>query len=496
MEFIASTFAHRKLADLLVIPFWKGKSKPESASGKEILKAVSNQSVLQDFKGKEGEVLFLYPHKQAESRVALLGLGDPEKITVEKLRRAYGSLTKQCHSKKLEKLNVIMPEVPSLSEDALVRGVTEGFLLANYIFDMLKSETTKKEPNVLIKQVCLLSLGKEGLKLAKKYTAIFRGVYFARDLINGNADDVTPQMLVGMAKKLAKTFHLKATIFDKKKIEKEKMGLLLAVNRGSVREPAFIILEYKGNPKSHDHTVILGKGVTYDTGGLNLKSVDMETMKADMSGAATCLGTVMAAAQLGLKVNFTAVIPTTENSIGSKSYKPGDVYVSHSGKTVEIGNTDAEGRLILADALSYINKKLKPSRIIDFATLTGSVIMALGYEASGLYANDDALADALIRAGGETFERLWRMPLYEEYQPFLKSDVADIKNIGVRPAAHILAATFLQDFVGKTPWAHCDIAGTAFLNEAKRYLPKYATGVGIRLLIEFFENSTKGSKLQ
>jgi len=234
--------------------------------------------------------------------------------------------------------------------------------------------------------------------------------------------------------------------------------------------------------------VIVGKGITFDTGGLNLKPTGgMETMKCDMAGAATVLGVIQAASMLGLKVNVTGVIASTENCIDAKSYKPGDVYEGYAGKSVEIGNTDAEGRLVLADALAYTEKNLKPTRIIDLATLTGAVEVALGNEATGLLSNNDALSDLIASCGGITGERVWRLPMYEEYKDQLKSDVADIKSTGGRSAGCITAAVFLHEFVGKTPWVHLDIAGTAFLNDGKRYLPKHATGVGVRLLISLLE---------
>lgn len=311
-----------------------------------------------------------------------------------------------------------------------------------------------------------------------------------RDLVNGNADDITPQYLGAVARGLEKTCkHVKTTVLNKKQIEKEKMGLLLAVNRGSFREPAFIIVVYKGNPKSKEKTVLVGKGITFDTGGLDLKPpAGMFTMKSDMAGAAVVLGSIQAASSLGLKVNITGVIASTENSIGSHSYKPGDVYSGFAGKTVEIMDTDAEGRLILADALAYAVDRLKPSRIIDLATLTGAVEVALGDEVSGLMCNNDALADLLVHAGSITGEKVWRLPLYEDYREALKSDIADIKSTGGRGGGCIKAALFLQEFVNKTPWAHLDIAGTAFVNDARRYHPKYATGIGVRLLISFLEN--------
>lgn len=490
MEFVGhSELDQRKHADVLVLPFWKNKEEVEQAASFS-LKAFPLQGLIEskDFKGKEGEVAFIYQDRGSEPRIAVLGLGEQDNITVEKLRRSYASLVKACCQRKCKSMNLWLPAISSLSEEDLARGVAEGMLLANYQYDKLKHDSVKEEKTSLIQKATLIGIGKRGLAQAKKSTVICQGVYLARDLVNGNADEVTPQYLAETAKNLSKTCKgIKTTIFDKKRIEKEKMGLLLAVNRSSPHDPVFLISEYKGAPKSKDLTVIVGKGITFDTGGLNLK-ISMDTMKCDMAGAATALGILYAAASLKLKVNLAIVIVSTENCIGSCSYKPGDVYKSYSGKTVEIGNTDAEGRLILADALAYANRHLKPSRIIDFATLTGAIDIALGPEASGLMSNNDVLADSLLRSGSNTFERVWRMPLYEEYRDALKSDIADIRNIGGRSAGSILAALFLQEFVGKTPWAHLDIAATAFLSDKRRYLPKYGTGVGIRLMIDFLEN--------
>lgn len=494
MEFSAiAKLEKRKQADVLILPFWKGKNSVETAAAIGKLQAIIGHVIkAKDFLGKEGEVLFLYPDSQPEKRIALLGLGQQEKATTESLRRSYGSLGKACLKKHIQTMNLLVPHISGLSNDLVFRGVIEGLLLVNYEFNKLKHDSLKENPSSLLKHVeCIHSQPQNLLDEAKKYLSIFKGVYLVRDLVNDNADDVTPQHLAQVAQKLAKSHSrlVKTQIFDKKRIEKEKMGLLLAVNRGSLRDPVFIVIQYRGNPKSKDHTVLIGKGITYDTGGLNLKATgQMETMRQDMAGAAVCLGTVEAAASLQLKVNFTVVIPSTENCIGARAYKPGDVYTSYSGKTVEIGNTDAEGRLILADALSYAVRNLKPTQMIDFATLTGAIGIALGTEATGLLSNDDALADSIIRAGSETFERVWRLPLYDEYLHALKSDIADIKNTGGRQGGAITAAKFLEEFVEKTPWAHCDIANTAFLTESKSYvpyLPKNATGVGVRLMVEF-----------
>lgn len=477
--------------ELLVLPFWEGKQHAESAADMSKYKAlIQAPSIKQDFQGKEGELLFVYgSSNKADKRIVLLGLGDKEKINTEKLRRAYSQLTKACHQKKIEDICLVLPQ-SEMTEETVITGMAEGLLLANYAFDKLK-HTKKPEKPALVKKVYLIGISKQGLDVAKRCSIIAKGVYMARDLVNDNADDVNPQYLSRFAQDLARKLpHVKATILNKSRIEKEKMGLLLAVNRGSANDPALIILSYRGNPKSKEHTVLIGKGITYDTGGLSLKPLaSMESMKADMAGGAAVLGTIYAAASLHLKVNVTAVIPATENSIGSKSYKPGDVYKSCSGHMIEMNNPDAEGRLVLADAITYTNKKLRPTRIIDIATLTGGIDIALGPEACGLFSNNDALADSLQRSGSNTFERVWRMPLYEEYREFLKSDIADMKNSGGRSASSITAAMFLQEFVDKTPWAHLDIANVAYLNDKRRYHPKFGTGFGVRLLVDLLSDS-------
>ena len=491
MEFsIASQIQNRKQSELLVLPFWKEKKKVHPASEMSLINSLIKLPLASgDFKGNEGEVLFLYVSGQKENRFALLGLGEKEKLTTENLRRAYASVTKACNQRGITEINLLVPQIPALAEENVLRGLVEGLMLPNYSFDKHKHDSIKEKPSSHLKKAALIGVEKGALEIARRLAVIGQAVYFARDLTNTNADEVNPQHLEQTALKLAKDLpHVKATLLDKKRIEKEKMGLLLAVNRGSSTDPAFIILEYKGNPKAKDHTVLIGKGITYDTGGLSIKVSGMETMKADMGGAAVVLATLYAAATLALPIHLTVVIPATENCVSANSYKPGDVYSSMTGKTVEVANTDAEGRLVLADALAYANKYLKPTRIIDFATLTGGIEIALGSEAIGMMSNNDALADLFIRAGSETFERVWRLPLFEEYKENLKSEVADIKNVGTRSASSIIGGIFLQYFVDKTPWVHFDIASTAYINEAKRYHPKFATGIGVRLMMEFLQN--------
>lgn len=483
----------RKRGDVLLLPYWKGKkgSIPAFHLKKKWPSLLDQILHSEDFKGKEGEVLLFYVDGEIEQRFCLVGLGDKEKVSREALRRSYGTATKLILSKRLKNINLVVPQVEGIEETVLVQSIAEGLLLPNYVFHRYKNRDPKEAEEPLLQSIGWIGLSKGAFEIVSSTFKVCQAVNFARDLINGNADEVTPQYLAECAKEIAKKHPaVRTTIFDKKRLEKEKMALLLAVNRGASQDPVMIIMEYRGNPKSKDTTVFVGKGVTYDTGGLNLKPTGgMETMKCDMSGGAICMATILAVSELKLKVNLTVVIPSTENGIDAKSFKPGDVYSSYLGKTVEMTNSDAEGRLILADALSYAVKHLHPTRLIDMATLTGAMEISLGSEAAGLMATDDALAEKLLIAGEKTFERMWRMPLYEEYKERLKSDIADLKSWNGRSASSCVAATFLRSFVDeKIPWAHIDIAGTAFVAEAKKYLPKYATGYGVRLMVEFLRS--------
>jgi leucyl aminopeptidase len=496
---IVDQLKKRKEADLIIIPFWhspkKGKirAKPACVLENELEAVLRPALESGDFDGQQGEALIVYKHNNKESRCLLLGLGTQENLTVEGLRQAFSKAAKVCQKKAITKINVVVPTVSELRkiplEDCL-RGIADGILLTNYQWEKIG---TLDEETVLLKSICLVGVLPNLIKILKECSHIAEGVFLARDLINGNADIVTPLYLAEAARKIAQKFPaVKATIFDKERIEKEKMGLLLAVARGSAIDPAFIILSYKGFPNSKEHTIVVGKGVTFDTGGLNVKpQSSMLTMRDDMSGAATALSTIAVAATLNLKVNVTAVVAATENAIGSKSYKPGDVYVGYTGTTVEIIDTDAEGRLTLADALGYAMKELRPTRMIDLATLTGSMIVALGEGMSGLFCNDDKLATALLESGEKTAEILWRMPLYAPYKEQLKSDIADMKNVGGRAAGSIIAGLFLQEFVQNIPWAHIDIAGTAFGSKEKGYWPKNGVGFGVRLLIDFLQGLAK-----
>jgi len=307
----------------------------------------------------------------------------------------------------------------------------------------------------------------------------------ARDLVNRNADEITAQGFSEVAASLDNG-SLRVQVYGKDWIEQERMHLLLAVGKGAVSEPRFVIAEWKGAPQNEDHTVLIGKGITFDSGGLDLKSASgMEGMKGDMAGAAAVLAVMQAVRDLQLPVNVTAAIPLCENSIDAKSYKPGDVYTSRSGRTVEILSTDAEGRLILADALDYACERLNPTRIIDVATLTGSAEVALGKDITALFSNDDQLSKDLQEAGSRAGEVMWPMPLYHPYAQLLDSEIADCKNVATRVGGAINAALYLHKYVGDIPWAHLDIAGPSDMQKPFRYYSVGATGVPVRTLVEY-----------
>lgn len=485
---IVESIEKRHSADLLVLPFWekeiheagdfgslKGKFRPSLQTG--------------DFKGKLGETLLHYVEGDVEPRVLFLGLGQEKEITAEKIRRAYAAAVRVAKTIKAKQVNFVFPHTNVMREEA-VRAFFEGISLTNYAFVRLKGESLKKDPVVLMESAGLIGLAKSDQKALDRYNTICETISFTRDLVNGNADAVLPETLAKEAEELAKKVpSLRVKVLDKKGIEKEGMGLLLAVARGSSVEPRFIEMSYKGNPSSEEHIVLVGKGVTYDTGGLSLKPTEgMLTMKADMAGAATVLAVVHLAAVLQLKVNVTALAPSAENCIDGKSYKLGDVYKSLNGKTVEINNTDAEGRLLLADALGYAVKYLKPTCMVDVATLTGGIIIALGDDVAGLFTADDKLAKDLVEASKKVDEPIWRMPLHTDYKEgALKSEVADLINSSTRDAGPMKAAFFLQEFTGSVPWAHIDFAGPAFVPKPKHYNTTSATGYGVRLLLQFLE---------
>jgi leucyl aminopeptidase len=473
--------------ELVVVPFYKDSGGQVCLAAKSVhnFPEVAEFLSLGDFKGDAKEIAILFPSdKKITKRLALVGLGEKERLNSEQLRDSFAAVIKYANQKKISSLAGYLPMI-NVPEESVIASMVEGMQFANYSFDIYKAKKAS-----FVTDVELLGAKTKDRAILDKLEASFEGVNLAKDLVNSCADEITPEHLAELARQLAKNSSMKLKILGRKQLEKEKLGLILAVGRASEREPQLIILDYVGSKKKNsEKTVLIGKGVTYDTGGLNLKPTgSMETMRCDMGGAATVFGIMHALSKLKLPINVTAVIPTVENAIDAKSYKPGDVYTSYNGTSIEISNTDAEGRLILADAISYAVKNLSPTRIIDYATLTGAMVVALGEEVTGMMTNEDQLAEAFYKAGLATYERVWRLPIYEEYMEALKSDIADIKNAGDRSGGSITAALFLQKFSEKTPWIHFDIAGTAFISKERRYLYKGATGVGVRFTLAYLQN--------
>jgi leucyl aminopeptidase len=376
------------------------------------------------------------------------------------------------------------------------QSLVEGALLALYQFTTYRTE--RKDELKPVRQMILVVSDPRALaevqQGARQGQIIGEATVFVRDLCNHPANVVTPTYIATEARKAAKERNVSCTVLDRPQMQRLGMGALLGVAQGSHEPPKFIVLEYRGGPRSERPVALVGKTVTFDSGGISLKPADnMEQMKADMTGGAAVLAAVRAAARLRLPLNILAVIPATENMPGGRAIKPGDILKSLSGKTIEVINTDAEGRLILADGLAYATR-YKPSVLVDIATLTGACVVALGNHAIGVLGNNERLIGELKTAGEQCGERAWQLPLWEEYYDQIKSDVADMKNTGGRPGGTITAAAFLSKFVGDAVWAHLDIASTDWSDRERAYIPKGATGVGTRLLIQFLCNRADGKR--
>jgi leucyl aminopeptidase len=403
----------------------------------------------------------------------------------ERLRQAAGNAVQALRSARVASFATALQQAGT--EESALEAVCEGALLGGYAFEQYKTKD-KDERFSFEAMTLLLPKGgnrKEAGIRVRRTAALCSGVQLARDLVSHPGNVVTTGYLAETARELAARNHLTCKVLELDELERLGMNALIAVGKGSVEPPRLIVLEYRGGGVNKRPVVLVGKGITFDSGGISIKpSAGMEEMKTDMSGAAAVLGTMEAAAGLCLPLHLVGIIPTAENMPDGKAYKPGDVITSLSGTTIEITNTDAEGRLILCDALHFA-RKYKPTTMIDLATLTGACVVALGHEASGLMGNDQRLVDALKKAGERCGERVWELPLWDGYGEAMKSDVADLKNAGNRDGGSITAGWFLKQFVGATHWAHLDIAGTAWTDKPRPCSPKGATGVGVRLLIEY-----------
>ena len=450
-----------------------------------------------EFEGKLGEGLLVHTQGKAKAkRLLLAGLGKEKDLRLDAFRQALGAAVKRVRQAKVSSFGVVLPGavLEEIPVQDVAQAMAEGAILGNYQFTAYRSSNGSKPVEVerltiYVAQTSLLAQVTEGIR---RGVATAEATVLVRDLCNHPANIMTPGRIVQEAKAVAKEPGVKLKVLEQKDMEQLGMGALLGVAKGSHEPPKFIILEYKGAKakKGDPPVVMVGKTITFDTGGISLKPAEnMEHMKADMTGGAEVLATMRAAARLKLPVHLVSILPVAENMPGGRAMRPGDIVKTLSGKTVEVQNTDAEGRLILSDALAYATR-YKPAVLIDIATLTGACVVALGQFAIGMFGNNDQLKEHVRNAGMRAGERVWEMPLWEEYFEQLRSDVADVRNIGGRGGGMITAALFLSKFVGDCPWIHLDIASTDWSERERAYLPKGPTGIGTRLLIQFLLDRT------
>ncbi len=441
-----------------------------------------------EIKGKAGEVnIFHSLGKIPAVRVAVVGLGKKDEFKLDKLRAAVAESCRALRQKKVSDITISAASIADgrkFSQEDYAQAITEGAMLGLYTF---RKYFTKENDFKEVKKLTLLSSKDDAVNAIKKGSnrgkTIAEAVCLARNMVNEPANYMTPSAMADIARKIAEDNKLEIIVLEREDMQKLGMGALLGVSQGTIQPPKMIILDYKGRKSNDIDLALVGKGITFDTGGISLKTANgMEEMKADMSGGAAVLAAVSAIAQMKLKINVTAVVPAVENMPDGGAIRPSDILTALTGKTIEIISTDAEGRLILCDALGYINKS-KPKAIVDVATLTGACVVALGKQCTGILGNDQSLVDKVIASGSEAGEAIWQLPLFEDYRENIKSDVADIKNGGSGGAGTITAALFLSEFAGDTPWAHMDIAGTNFTDKDKKYNVKGATGVPVRTLV-------------
>jgi len=473
--------------DTLAVPVCQDKNIYKDAG----LRAAAKKALsLKEFGGKKDETLTLYglPGIKAR-RVIFWGLGKLKKIDREALRTMAGKTVKGCIQKEPATLWFAVPEtkINGLETSSVLKAMQEGAYLGNHLFDRYKGDKKKRPLSQINFQVTAGAAGKLR-PISKKVAAVCGGTTLAREWINIPSNDKTPEKLTRIISDRAKKQGLKVRVLNETQLKQKKFGALLAVAAGSQSKPSLVILEHKV-PGAKKTIALVGKGVTFDSGGLNIKTGNsMASMKSDMSGAAAVAATLISAAKIKSKFNLVGAIPIVENMPSGKATRPGDIIRSYAGKTIEIGNTDAEGRLILIDAMAYVAKTYQPQFLIDVATLTGACVVALGEKMAGVFSNDDNLAGAIIAAGEKTHERCWRMPLPEDYKELLKSEFADMRNIGsTRWGGAIAAALFLSEFAGDTRWAHIDIAGPAYGSKESAYCGAGGTGFGVRLLAELLE---------
>ncbi|MFN8533306.1 MAG: leucyl aminopeptidase [Dehalococcoidia bacterium] len=468
-------------SDLAMLAAFEGEALPAGAAG--LLEPA-------DFSGKAGQTLLLYPRGAvAPKRLLLVGLGKRESLTADGLRQAAATAIKRARELQISAVSLGVAGGVSLEPALAGQVFAEGIELGAYRYLTYRTGLSTEQTFKVEQATVLSESGNEDALRAgvARGQTIAGGVNFARDLVNTPGYAKTPAKLGEEAEALGKRLGLKVMVLDKAQLTEQGFGGILAVGQGSDNDPRFIAMEY-GRAGAGPTICLVGKGLTFDSGGLSLKPAEaMETMKSDMGGSAAVFGAMQVAAELKLPIHLVGLISSAENMPSATAYRPGDIIKSLSGQTIEVLNTDAEGRIILSDALFYA-QRYNPAAIVELSTLTGAIIIALGSHATGLVATDQALADRISKAGEVTGERVWQLPLWDEYRQMVKSEVADLKNLAGRPAGSITAGAFLAAFTGDFPFAHLDIAGTAWLDRPnKAYELQGGTGVGVRLLTELLE---------
>ncbi|MSV26009.1 MAG: leucyl aminopeptidase [Nitrosarchaeum sp.] len=447
--------------------------------------SVINQT-LKDMEGKLGRLSIIpLSEKNAIQRILLAGIGKKEEITRDTIRSISGKIAQKARELKLKEFTIIAPPTFLIDSMLSVSQIVEGSKMSLYKFDNFKSEKAEKSPDLTI----IVSKSNKISNIIKEAEIIANSVIFTKSIANLPPNQCTPATLA----KFAKTISKNTRIISEPELKKQGFGGISAVGQGSKNKPKLIVLEYNNGPRNEKPVVLVGKAVTFDTGGISLKPGDrMDEMKFDKCGGCTVLGIMKAVSELKMSINVVGIVPSVENMPGGESYRPGDIIKLYNGKTAEILNTDAEGRLILADALAYGEKYYAPKAIIDFATLTGACIVALGTNIAGIVSNNEKITKKIYESSKRTTEDVWELPLNQDYMDMIKSEVADMKNVGIgRAAGTITAAAFLRNAIKDTPWVHIDIAGVAWTQIAtkeKSYNPKGATGFGVRLILDYLQN--------
>jgi leucyl aminopeptidase len=484
-------------ADAIVVNLFEGIKQPGGATAavdKALDGAISSLISRGGINGKFGEVNIVHTFGRLPAGiVAIVGLGKQEEFNVDSIRGVTGEFCRILRKVNCHKIATILhgTGIDVIEPEDSAQAITEGALLGLYSFTKYKKSEygNINEILIVVREEEIVPILEPAIGKGK---LIAEAVNLARDMGNEPANYMTPSQMAEIAQEIASKHDLEIKIFNREDMEAIGMGALLGVAKGSNQPPKLIILSYRGDEGSEKTLGFLGKGITFDSGGISIKPSDgMADMKNDMAGAAAVMTALVAIAQLKPKINVTAIIPTTENLPSGSALKPGDVLKAMNGKTIEVISTDAEGRLILADALSYA-RKLELSPLIDLATLTGACRVALGMLYSGLFGNDKDLINEVLGAAQRTGEKMWHMPMPNEYKEQIKSDIADIKNTGNRYGGAITAALFLAEFADNTPWVHIDIAGPRLSNKESGYIVKGATGFGVRTLIELALNEAKG----